>query len=244
MIRNDRTPGLAGARNAGALASRGELIAFCDDDDEWLPDKLSSQVGTLLEHSEALVVSSGIEVLHDGRSIERLPAGDSVSLRQLCRSRRTEIHPSTVVVRREAFMKNIGMVDEAIPGSYGEDYEWLLRASRAGPILAVRKPLVRVHWHASSWFAERWQTIIDAIEYVLRTHPELRREPAGLARLYGRLAFANAALGRSREARRWAVRCLRLDWRERRAYLAFAVSLHLVRAGTIQRWANRVGRGV
>src|SRR4029453_5679024 len=38
-IENTRTPGLAGARNAGILASRGELVAFCADDDEWHPEK-------------------------------------------------------------------------------------------------------------------------------------------------------------------------------------------------------------
>ncbi|HEV2893829.1 MAG TPA: glycosyltransferase family A protein, partial [Actinomycetota bacterium] len=36
LVRNQRTPGLAGARNSGILAATGELVAFCDDDDEWL----------------------------------------------------------------------------------------------------------------------------------------------------------------------------------------------------------------
>jgi len=39
---NSRTPGLAGGRNTGILAARGELTSFCDDDDEWLPTKLAS----------------------------------------------------------------------------------------------------------------------------------------------------------------------------------------------------------
>ena len=41
VISNSRTPGLAGARNTGILAATGELVAFCDDDDEWLPGKLA-----------------------------------------------------------------------------------------------------------------------------------------------------------------------------------------------------------
>src|SRR5687768_6128571 len=36
-IANDRTPGPSGARNAGVLAAQGDIVAFCDDDDEWLP---------------------------------------------------------------------------------------------------------------------------------------------------------------------------------------------------------------
>ena len=33
VVENSRVGGLAGARNAGILASTGELVAFCDDDD-------------------------------------------------------------------------------------------------------------------------------------------------------------------------------------------------------------------
>ena len=44
---NERTPGLAGGRNSGILAGSGELVAFCDDDDEWLPTKVEKQVEAL-----------------------------------------------------------------------------------------------------------------------------------------------------------------------------------------------------
>ena len=37
VLRNARTDGLAGARNTGILALDTDLIAFCDDDDRWLP---------------------------------------------------------------------------------------------------------------------------------------------------------------------------------------------------------------
>ena len=47
VVRNSRTPGLAGARNTGVLALATGLVAFCDDDDQWLPGKLRSQVEAL-----------------------------------------------------------------------------------------------------------------------------------------------------------------------------------------------------
>src|SRR6476469_3177079 len=40
---NSRSPGLAGARNSGILSLDTDLVAFCDDDDEWLPGKLEAQ---------------------------------------------------------------------------------------------------------------------------------------------------------------------------------------------------------
>ncbi len=243
VIANDRTPGLAGARNAGASVASGELLGFCDDDDEWLPGKLAMQVTALAGEPAALVVTAGIEIAYADRLVRRIPEQDHVTLAQLLRSRSTEVHPSTVVVRRDAFFGAIGPVDEEIPGSYGEDYEWLLRAVAVGPILAVRAPLVRVRWGATSFFADRWQTIVDAIAYLLAKHPELRSDRRNLARLYGRVAFAHAALGHGPQARRWALRSLRANPLERRPYLALAVSLRLVSADRRQRMANRMCRG-
>ncbi len=242
-IGNARTPGLAGARNTGVLASTGELVAFCDDDDEWLAGKLAAQVGVLRDHPEAGVVACGIFVHYGDRVIERLPPPGPVPLERFLRNRTMEINPCTILVRRDALLGPVGLVDEELPGSYYEDYEWLLRAARIGPILTVPEPMVRIHWHATSFFAERWRTIISAIDYLVDKHPELQGDPAGMARLEGQLAFAHAALGQRGVARSWAARALRHNWRERRGYVALAVSARLLRAETVMRLANSLGRG-
>jgi glycosyltransferase involved in cell wall biosynthesis len=244
VVRNQRTPGLAGARNSGVLAATGELVAFCDDDDEWRPQKLARQVPRLVATPSAAVSTTGIVVRHQDRTTTRLAPTILVTHRQLLRSRLTELHPSTVLARRRPLLDDIGLADEQIPGSYAEDYDWLLRATRLAPVLAVPEPLVVVHWHQSSFFAERWRTIIAALTYLVDKHRELRQEPAGLARIYGQIAFAHAALGERRQARRWARRALALDRRERRAYLALAVSLRLVRARTVVRMARAAGKGI
>jgi glycosyltransferase involved in cell wall biosynthesis len=244
LVRNTRTPGLAGARNSGILAAGGELVAFCDDDDEWLPEKLDRQVAQLLARPETAVATTGILVRYQDRTTTRLAPTTMVSHRQLLRSRLTELHPSTVLARRQALLDDIGLVDEQIPGSYAEDYEWLLRAARHAPVLAVPEPLAVIHWHQSSFFADRWRTIISALTYLVDKHRELQQEPSGLARIYGQIAFAHAALGERGPARQWARRTLSLDRRERRAYLALAVSLGLVSARTVTRLAHVAGKGI
>lgn len=45
----------AGARNAGADRAAGEWIAFLDDDDEWLPNKLERQIAFASGRAPALV---------------------------------------------------------------------------------------------------------------------------------------------------------------------------------------------
>jgi Glycosyl transferase family 2/Sulfotransferase domain len=241
VVTNARSPGLAGARNSGIAASDAPVVAFCDDDDEWDPDKLWRQVARL-ESAAAEFVACGVRIHHAGKVMTRLPP-PSVDLGQLVRARVTAVHPSTFVMRREA-LDEIGLVDEKIPGSYGEDYDWLLRAARRGPIAVVEQPLVDVYWHEQSFFAERWQTIADALGYLLRKHPELKADPHGLARIEGQIAFAQAALALRPAAFRTSWNALRNNPLERRAYLALAVASGVVPATSVIRMANRRGRGI
>lgn len=241
---NGRTPGLAGARNTGILAAGSELVAFCDDDDEWFPDKLEVQVERFLDRPEAAAATTGVVVDFKGRSIPRIAQTESVTFDMLLRSRLMELHPSTFLAWRRDLIEHDGLVDEAIPGSYGEDYEWLLRRARHGPVLAVRRPLARVHWSGSSWFTGRWDVVAEALSYLLERYPEFSSDRRGLARIRGQLAFAHAAAQRPAEARRSAWHALRANPLERRAFAALAVSTGLISARRIVLIANRFGRGI
>ena len=198
VVSNVRSQGLAGARNTGVVESTGELVSFCDDDDEWMQGKVQAQVEAL-NGDGALTCVTGIRIIYSDRETVRVPTTQSVTLAALIRHRTMEAHPSTVMVRRDALMGPIGLVDEQIPGSYAEDFDWILRAAKAGPIAVVEQGLVKVRW-GQSLFSRNWQTIIDAIDYLFDKHEELLRDRQGRARLLGRRAFALAALGRRREA--------------------------------------------
>jgi glycosyltransferase involved in cell wall biosynthesis len=242
VITNQRSAGLAGARNSGIEAGSGDLVAFCDDDDEWLPTKIEKQV-ELLQSSSALTCVTGIIVEYEDRQVHRIPTSVAVQLGALVRNRTMEAHPSTVLVRRAALLGPIGLVDEEIPGSYGEDFDWILRAAESGSVAVVEEPLVRVRW-GQSLFSRKWQTIVDAIDYMIAKHPAFSADRRALGRLLGRRSFALAALGRRSEALSSARRTLRSWPAERRAYLAVAVALGLVSSERLMRTAHRRGHGI
>ncbi|MGH2684983.1 MAG: glycosyltransferase family 2 protein [Actinomycetota bacterium] len=242
VITNTRTPGLAGARNSGVTGSSGELLAFCDDDDSWRPDKLRSQVAMLTATNAGLSVC-GIQITIGEQTHIRIPTPADVTVAELARRRVMEAHPSTVLVRRTAFDR-IGWVDEELPGGYAEDYDWMLRATAEGPLAAVEAPLITVHWHGGSWFQDRWQTMAAALTELLDRHPDFRREPKGRARILGQIAFARAAEGRSRLGRRLAMQALRLNPLEMRAYLTFVVSMGLLSPERVLDVAHRFGKGI
>jgi glycosyltransferase involved in cell wall biosynthesis len=244
LLVNSRKQGLAGNRNTGYLAASGELVGSCDDDDEWLPGKLRAQVTLLRDHPEASAAASGFVYSYRGEEIVRRADQLMLTFEDLLNDRHLEANASTYLIPRSTLLDRIGLVDEELPGGYAEDYELLLRAARYGPIVCVPETHSRVYLHASSFFASRWQTINDALLYLLERVPEFRRDPAGLARIEGQLAFAQAALGNHRQAATYALRSLRKSRRARQSYAALVVVSGLMTADQVLSAARRFGRGI
>lgn len=244
VLTNTRTPGLAGARNSGISEAVGTYVAFCDDDDYWMPAKLSRQTAALAAVPAASLCTSGIEVHWSEERFPRSLDLTRVPFEELLRNRHTELHPSSFLIRRALLLDQVGLVDEEVPGGYGEDYEFLLRNARVHPIVNVPDPLVVVRWGSQSYFDQRWQTMVAGLTWMLERYPEFDSMPKGAARIHGQVAFAEAALGNRRTALRWAASTLRRNPREPRAVLALAVASRAVSSDRVMKMLHARGRGI
>ena len=189
--------GSAARATAGVLASRGDFVASCDDDDLWYPAKVRRQVERLRADPDLLAVGAGIRLLMGERGNVDWPAREAVfSHERLLENRVKELHSSTLMMRRSAF-DAAGLYDEELPHGYGEDYDWLLRASRAGKVGAVQEILADIRKDVPSWFRDRSLNTATALEYLLDKHPDFRDRRRGHARILGQIAYARAARGRA-----------------------------------------------
>lgn len=244
VLANDRTPGLAGARNCGILALATDLIAFCDDDDQWLPGKLCAQVRALTATPQAEFASCGIAVRFEDKSTARLAGKDAVTYADLLRSRMVMVHSSTYLAVRSALLDGIGLVDEGAPGGQNEDWDLALRAARRHPIVNVDQPLVEVAWGAGSHYSRQWETKAQSLLWMLERHRDIGADRIGAARVYAQIAFAYACLGRRAESCRWAGRALRRNWHERRVPFAVVVASGAVSGERVLRVLHGRGRGI
>lgn len=245
VVKNDeRTPGLAGARNTGILAAKSPWVAFLDDDDHWETNKLTRQVSTVLAQPNAIMCTTAMTIEREGDVIERLAGQTSVRYEELLQSRLAMLHSSSFLLSREALLGPIGLVDETLPRSMAEDWDLLLRAAKVQPIVHVDEPLVRVTWGTTSYFADQWRLRNEARLWMIANHPDIVRDRKGAGLTYGKLAFGTAMLGDRRGSWRWIRQALRANWKEPRTPLAALVASGLVGGDWIVKQLAKRGRGI
>ncbi|MBG6238880.1 glycosyltransferase involved in cell wall biosynthesis [Mycetocola sp. CAN_C7] len=243
-INNSRSRGLAGARNTGILAAGTDYVAFLDDDDFWLQGKLEAQMELLRGQPEAVLVGTAMVVDAGERTHERLMSSDVISHAELIQNGLAGLHSSSLLFRRQRLLGDLGLVDEQLPRSYGEDYDLLLRASALHPVAVVNRPLVSVTWKGQSFFFGQWAVYAEALQYLLTKHPDFASNRKAIGRIQSQVAFALAASDQKTDARAWAVKALRNNPRQVKAALALAITTGLVTAPQVIRVVRRFGKGI
>lgn len=134
-------------RNRAIKMGSAPYIAFLDDDDVWMPEKLERQLAFLKRHPGCILLgSNGYRWAGDRPPTASLPLYFSKLPRgRLSCSRMLEqdyfINSSVIISR--VVLKNSGLINESIfPGPGSEDYEFWIRISSLGEAWVLSDPLV------------------------------------------------------------------------------------------------------
>jgi len=162
-----KNQGTGAARNLGISESKGELLAFIDADDLWLPDKLRLQKTALDEDPDLDLVFAHMSQFRDGGTAEE---------------EEQTLHASPLIscmlARRSAFERAGAMrIDTKV-----EFVDWYLRAREAGLKMGTLDALlVRRRMHSAN-FTLQHRDVRREYVHVLKASLDRRRAKAGTKR--------------------------------------------------------------
>lgn len=167
--------GPSGARMQGAREARGEVIAFLDDDDAWLPNKLEHQLASLPDRLELgfhFLVSCRIVMIDkNGQMLRIMPSRifderERVATYLFHRSTLSYgealLHPSTLICDRALI--DVEPWDSTV--TRHEDWDWLLRVGKRTDVVISMCPdvLVKVATAGRS-ISGRWRMSLEWLKH-------------------------------------------------------------------------------
>jgi glycosyltransferase involved in cell wall biosynthesis len=200
VVRHHRSRGATAARNRGLEESRGEWVAFLDDDDLWSPTKLRAQIDVATREGADFVYAGVIELNEQGRLIEVEPPPPPDELHeQILVKNAIPATSSNVVVRRDV-LRRLGGFDESL--FHLADWDLGLRLVEACIGAACPEFLVAYIKHSRNMLSLRPHDAEDELDDLVAKHGAALGARADRVALAHWVAFTHRRSGRRVSAAR------------------------------------------
>ena len=130
------------ARNVGIKASKGEYVAFLDDDDEWLPQKIEKQITALIKNKE-YGGATCLYTIYKNNVIKRIcKPYTSDNLHRKIIERSVAVCTPTLLFRKDILMHS-GLFDESLIRH--QDLQLLLDFTITNKLYVLNEYLVNIY---------------------------------------------------------------------------------------------------
>jgi len=141
-LQHDINKNGSAARNTGLAASKGEYVAYLDDDDEFTPEKIQTQLAQLKTDTEYAASYCLNSKFYHGKRVQTTKYTKSGNCQFDVLCIKSDIHTSSLLMRKQSVIDMEGF-DEAY--ARHQDYEFLIRFFEHNKIKCLPIDLLRIH---------------------------------------------------------------------------------------------------
>lgn len=170
-LKNFQNMGAQYSRNIGIINSHGAYVAFLDDDDIWMPEKIEKQLALFTDSEVGMVFCDGYS-FEDGNLDHKWEFREA-SIYDRPISSRLELFndyigsTSQSLIRKECFAK-VGLFDVDMPAR--QDYEMWLRICRYYKVVGCPERLLMYRSHPGERISTNWKKCLNSYQLVLEKH--------------------------------------------------------------------------
>ncbi len=177
-IRHEKCMGACAARNTGLQASKGEYIAFLDDDDQWKPEKIEKQLTAFTNDNIALVYCGAetVNLVNDTTNVQKMKFLSGNIFAELMEG--NFIGSTSFPLIRTDALRDVGGFDVLMESA--QDYDVWLRISDKYEVNYVEDILVMYYVHSGVRISKNLskrvngqQRIIDKNKEYLKNHKDV-----------------------------------------------------------------------
>lgn len=153
------------ARNFGIKQSKGEYVAFLDDDDEWLPSKLEKQIEIMKKDAKVGLVYTGVKIIYENDGVKYSFIGKAQGkvtkdiLLDNC------IGTTSTVLIKKSVLDKVGGFDNNLAAL--QDYDLWIRICDCCNIGVIQEELVNYYnYRGCKQVSAVTQKYVDAFNYI------------------------------------------------------------------------------
>lgn len=146
-------------RNIGITRAKGDFIAFLDDDDEWLPEKIELQMKKMLQYPDCPICICYSRGKHIWKPKSTIGRDDLITF---------NLSPTSTFLAQRHYLQSIGGFDESLPSQ--QEYDLAIRITKNSKVIRCVQKILVIHHGSDGQISHNMKSQVHGALKITQKH--------------------------------------------------------------------------